>query len=180
MKKNALSLLVALAVIAPATQAAVQLPEGTQEISVQGNLNFQDDYQLNLATSYGYFVMDNWEVGAVLDANISDEQKLAKLGAFTEYNFVNTTNWVPYVGAAAQLAGFSYVDTAHGHDGSASFGDEEKDGAAINFKLSAGVKYFINPNVALTAEVNYNIATDDLDVNGDGFANILFGTRFYF
>ncbi len=63
MKKNALSLLVALSVLAPvAAQAAVQLPEGTQEIGVYGTAKLGSGWDLNLTGSYGYFVQDNWEV----------------------------------------------------------------------------------------------------------------------
>jgi len=103
-----------------------------------------------------------------------------KLGVFTEYNFVNSTNWVPYVGAATELAGLSY-DNNNGASGDLG---ESGDSWALNIKLAAGVKYFINPNVALTAEANYNIATDDIDFSGDkakdSLTNIVFGTRFYF
>ncbi|ELV7515936.1 outer membrane beta-barrel protein [Photobacterium damselae] len=183
MKKNALSLLVALAVIAPvAAQAAVQLPAGTQELGIQGNAKLGSGWDLNLNGSYGTFVKDNWEVGGTASVRAQDANDAisGKLGVFTEYNFVNSTNWVPYVGAATELAALSYSE-----DKGAS-GDLGKDGDswALNIKLAAGVKYFINPNVALTAEANYNIATDDIDFSGDkakdSLTNIVFGTRFYF
>ncbi|MCG3866167.1 MULTISPECIES: outer membrane beta-barrel protein [unclassified Photobacterium] len=183
MKKNALSLLVALSVLAPvAAQAAVQLPAGTQELGVQGNAKLGSGWDLNLNGSYGTFVKDNWEVGGTASVRAQDKNDAisGKLGVFTEYNFVNSTNWVPYVGAATELAGLSY-DEVNG-----SNGDLGKDGDswALNIKLAAGVKYFINPNVALTAEANYNIATDDIDFDGDkakdSLTNIVFGTRFYF
>ncbi|WP_318495505.1 outer membrane beta-barrel protein [Photobacterium leiognathi] len=183
MKKNALSLLVALSVLAPvAAQAAVQLPAGTQELGVQGNAKLGSGWDLNLNGSYGTFVKDNWEVGGTASVRAQDKNDAisGKLGVFTEYNFVNSTNWVPYVGAATELAGLSY-DEVNGANG-----DLGKDGDswALNIKLAAGVKYFINPNVALTAEANYNIATDDIDFDGDkakdSLTNIVFGTRFYF
>ncbi|WP_318497423.1 outer membrane beta-barrel protein [Photobacterium leiognathi] len=183
MKKNALSLLVALSVLAPvAAQAAVQLPAGTQELGVQGNAKLGSGWDLNLNGSYGTFVKDNWEVGGTASVRAQDKNDAisGKLGVFTEYNFVNSTNWVPYVGAATELAGLSY-DEVNGSD--ADLG-KDGDSWALNIKLAAGVKYFINPNVALTAEANYNIATDDIDFDGDkakdSLTNIVFGTRFYF
>ena len=183
MKKNALSLLVALAVIAPvAAQAAVQLPAGTQELGIQGNAKLGSGWDLNLNGSYGTFVKDNWEVGgtASIRAQDANDAISGKFGVFTEYNFVNSTNWVPYVGAATELAGLSY-DNTNGIDGDAG---KDGDSWALNIKLAAGVKYFINPNVALTGEVNYNIATDDIEFSGDkakdSLTNIVFGTRFYF
>ncbi|HIF9060716.1 TPA: outer membrane protein [Photobacterium damselae] len=188
MKKNALSLLVALAVIAPvAAQAAVQLPAGTQELGIQGNAKLGSGWDLNLNGSYGTFVKDNWEVGgtATVRAQDKDDAISAQLGAFTEYNFVNSTNWVPYVGAAAEVGALSYDNNNGGHiDG----GDSGDNNWALNVKLAAGVKYFINPNVAITSEINYNIATDDI-FSSDGYSsqkakdsltNIVFGTRFYF
>ncbi|MEF1206049.1 outer membrane beta-barrel protein [Photobacterium damselae] len=184
MKKNALSLLVALAVIAPvAAQAAVQLPAGTQELGIQGNAKLGSGWDLNLNGSYGTFVKDNWEVGgtASIRAQDANDAISGKLGVFTEYNFVNSTNWVPYVGAATELAGLSYSEDQGVHGGNIG---KDGDSWALNIKLAAGVKYFINPNVALTAEANYNIATDDIDFDGgkakDSLTNIVFGTRFYF
>lgn len=186
MKKNALSLLVALSVLAPvAAQAAVQLPAGTQELGVQGNAKLGSGWDLNLNGSYGKFIRDNWELGgtASIGAKDHNDEFNARIGVFTEYNFVNSTNWVPYVGAATELGGLHMsdngTDTNFGKDG---------DSWALNVKLAAGVKYFVNPNVALTAEANYNIATDDIfsgdsyssDKLKDSMTNIQFGTRFYF
>ena len=180
MKKNALGLLVAFAVMAPvAAQAAVQLPAGTQELGVQGNAKLGSDYQVNLNGSYGKFIKDNWELGGTTSINLNEHNKLAKIGVFTEYNFVNSTNWVPYVGAATELAALNYNEDGVGAD----LG-QNGDSWALNVKLAGGVKYFINPNVALSAEVNYNIATDDIDMTSsklkNSMTNIVFGTRFYF
>lgn len=179
MKKNALSLLVALAVIAPvAAQAAVQLPAGTQELGVQGNAKLGSGWDLNLNGSYGTFVKDNWEVGGTATIRAQDKNDVfsGQFGVFTEYNFVNSTNWVPYVGGAIEVGGLSVSDS--GADGN----------WGANAKFAAGVKYFINPNVAITSEVNYNIATDDIFSSDaysgqkakDSLTNIVFGTRFYF
>ena len=181
MKKNALGLLVAFAVMAPvAAQAAVQLPAGTQELGVQGNAKLGSDYQVNLNGSYGKFIKDNWELGGTTSINLNEHNKLAKVGVFTEYNFVNSTNWVPYVGAATELAALNYTK-GEGFDADAG---KSGDSWALNVKLSGGVKYFINPNVALSAEVNYNIATDDIEFTGsklkNSMTNVVFGTRFYF
>ncbi|PST95017.1 hypothetical protein C9I86_01775 [Photobacterium sp. NCIMB 13483] len=183
MKKNALGLLVAFAVMAPvAAQAAVQLPAGTQELGIQGNAKLGSGWDLNLNGSYGTFVKDNWEVGGTASVAAKDENDAfsGKIGVFTEYNFVNSTNWVPYVGAATELAGLNY----NNEDGLEGDAGKSGDSWALNLKLAAGVKYFINPNVALTAEANYNIATDDIEFSSgkakDSLTNIVFGTRFYF
>ena len=183
MKKHLPKLVVALSVLTPFyTHAAVELPEGTQEVSVQGNAKLGSGWNLNLTGSYGYFIKDNWEIGgtATIDAQDANDAFTGKLGVFTEYNFVNSTNWVPYLGAATQLAGLSYDENAGAE------GNIGKDGSswALNIKLAGGLKYFINEHVALSGEINYNIATDDIEFNGDkaedSITNIIFGTRFYF
>lgn len=178
MKKNAVAIALAGLMFTPALWAGVDLPEGTQEFGLQGSLDldYVDDYLFVLNTSYGYFIYDDWEIGAVLDVSMSDSNKQFQFGGFTEYNFTNTSNWVPYLGAAAQLANLS------GDGGDLDF--DVEDVTALNIKLSGGVKYFINPHVAISAEVNYNISTDDINVSKDGledsFTRFVFGTRFYF
>lgn len=178
MNKNAVALVVIGTFFTPTLWASVTLPEGTQELALQGNLDldYVDDYLFVLSTSYGYFIRENWEIGGVLDVNMSDKSQQFQFGGFTEYNFVNNSNWVPYLGAAAQVANLS------GDDGDFDFDFE--DATALNIKLSGGVKYFINPHVAISAEVNYNISTDDINVTKDevkdSFTRFVFGTRFYF
>ncbi|WP_415721657.1 opacity family porin [Photobacterium ganghwense] len=178
MKKQAVAMAVIAVLNAPFAMAKVTLEQGTQELALQGSLDldYVDDYLFVLNTSYGYFIRDNWELGGVLDVSMSDSSQQFQLGAFTEYNFTNSTNWVPYLGAAAQVANLS------GDDGDFDFDFE--DVTALNIKIAGGVKYFINPNVAISAEVNYNIATDDISVTKDGledsFTRFIFGTRFYF
>jgi opacity protein-like surface antigen len=186
MKKNTLGLLAALAIasaVPAVAQAAVQLPQGTQEIGLAGNLNLNapHKYQLNLDGSYGYFIRDNWEIGGNAGVAMNKENKSAQLGGFTEYNFTNSTNWVPFVGASAQ---FANVNNHGGFAVGSGSADAKHHASAVNFKVTGGVKYFINPNVALTAAVNYNISTKKINVteNGlrDSFTNIVFGTRFYY
>ncbi|WP_064604297.1 outer membrane beta-barrel protein [Photobacterium sp. J15] len=180
MKNKVVAAVVGLAIWAPALYA-VDLKEGTQEFGLQGSLDldYVDEYLFVINTSYGYFIYDDWQLGGVLDGSMSEHNKSFNIGAFTEYNFTNESDWVPYVGAAAQLATLSF-------DGG-EFKDidlDSEDITALNIKFSAGVKYFINPNVAISAEVNYNIATDDISVTSDGledsFSRFVFGTRFYY
>ena len=151
---------------------APMLTQGTNEIGVQGSIDFDyiDDYLFDFNGSYGYFIRDFWEVGGELDMSLSDNTEAYQFGVFTEYNFPTGSQWVPYIGAAAQYA---YSEVLN------------QDEDAFNFQIAGGVKYFIHPQVALSAEVNYNVATEDIYVDGDGSAQndktqILFGTRFYF
>lgn len=169
---------VASACVAHASES--YLSEGTQEVGVQGSVDFDyaDKYQVLLNTNYGYFVSNGWEVGGDVDINATKSYKSAAVGVFTEYNFVNSTDLTPYMGIGTQLLTANYNDVDD-HASTDSF-----DATAMNLKLSAGVKYFINKNVALTAEVNHNIATDDLHMSGGdpkrSLTKFLIGTKFYF
>lgn len=182
MKKKVLGLLAALSVVAPlAAQASVQLPEGTEEFGVQGTAKIGDDWHVTLNGSYGVFIRDNWQVGGTTTVSAQDHNDLlsAKFGAFTEYNFVNSTRWVPYIGAATEVAALSFSE-----NGSTGNIGEEGDSWALNIKLAAGVKYFVSANIAISAEANYNIATDDIDFSSEkasnSLTNFVIGTRYYF
>ncbi len=173
MKK--ISLLCCLALFGAQAHAVTNAPllaKGTSEVGVQGNLDFDyaDDYLFNFNGSYGFFVEDNWEIGGKLNMSLSDNVEQYQLGAFTEYNFSTDSQWVPYVGVSAQYA----------------YGEAwNNDASGFNVQMAGGIKYFIHPQVALSAEVNYSKATDDIYANSEGKAQddktqILFGTRFYF
>ena len=157
---------------ASALAASPMLNEGTQEIGLDGTLDFEyvDDFLIDINGSYGYFIQDNLEVGGVVGFTMSDNVEEYTAGAFAEYNFTTGTQWVPYVGAAAEYA---YASVAN------------EDESAFNFQVAGGVKYFIHPQVAFNVEVNYNMATEDIYVNENLEAqsdetNIIFGTSFYY
>ena len=154
------------------------LNEGTQELGLQGFVDFdyKDDYLVNLNTSYGYFLRNNWEVGGVLDVTASGKAKNFALGAFTEYNFSNESNWTPYIGVAGQVATLKVDDESTNLKG--------KDATAFQFTGKLGIKYFINQHVAISVEVNHAMATDDVNLGSDevkkSFTRLLLGTRFYY
>jgi len=156
------------------------LKAGTKEFNLQGLVDFDadDSYSVDLNSKYGYFIKDNWEVGGSIATDLSKSYKSFGLGIFTEYNFTNTTNFVPYIGIATELVKADYDDKLNDLE-SKSF-----DATAMNFKASLGVKYFIRANIALTAEFNYNIATDNLKISGgdakDSFTKFFIGTSYYF
>lgn len=155
------------------------LSEGTQEFGLQGLVDFdhKDDYLVNLTTSYGYFIRQDWEIGGVLDVNASGAAKNFAFGGFTEYNFSNQSNWTPYIGVAAQVATLKIDDETSSMKG--------KDATAFQFTGKLGIKYFINQNVAISVEVNHAMATDDVNFQGEGgvkksLTRLLLGTRFYY
>lgn len=155
------------------------LSEGTQEVNIQGLVDFdaEDSYSVDLNTKYGYFIKDDWEIGANISTDLSKSFKSGGIGLFTEYNFTNSTDFVPYVGIASELVKADYNDEDN-------LDSESFDATAMNFKTSIGLKYFVTRNVAISAEANYNISTDNLKVSGgdakDSFTKFIIGTSFYF
>ncbi|GAL14507.1 hypothetical protein JCM19233_5519 [Vibrio astriarenae] len=148
------------------------LTAGTQEFGLQGDVNFDyaDDFLVNLQGSYGYFIVDNFLLGGDASLSVSDNVQTYKVGVFGEYNFDFGSKFVPYVGAGAQFLYSKYFSNSD---------------TSMNMKSAIGVKYFIAENIAVTTEVNYNIANDDLYVGANGNAkntntNVMIGTRYYF
>lgn len=145
------------------------LLEGTQELNVSGNLNFDTD-NYNLTGRYGYFVADNWEVGGDMSAGLSDETDTLDMSLFTQYNFTNSTDFVPYIGISAGVL------TAENGDSNIL----QQDDSGFVFTTQLGVKYFVNEHVALSAE--FEQSWSDLEVQGlsDSFSEVRIGTSFYF
>lgn len=183
MKKNLLHAAILFgAFITPTVYAdsSSYLKSGVQELNIQGliDLDAEDSYNVDLNAKYGYFIFDNWELGANITTDLSKSYKSGGLGIFTEYNFTNSTNFVPYVGLATELLRADYNDRDD------KLHTDSFDATAVNFKTALGMKYFINPNVAISAEVNYNLATDKVKVSGEdaksSFTKFMIGTSFYF
>lgn len=171
MKKTSIALILGFMAVSLNAQANSEqyLPEGTQELNVAGNLNFDTD-NYNIAARYGYFISDDWEIGGDVNVALSDETDSMDFSMFTQYNFTNSTDFVPYIGISAGLL-------------SAKNGDSnflQNDDDAFVFSTQLGVKYFINRNVALSAE--FEQSWSDLEVQGmsDSFSEVRLGTSFYF
>jgi opacity protein-like surface antigen len=176
MKKLMLALVVAALASASFAADGVVTPslkEGTQEIVADG---FYDPSSMegdvfSIGMSYGYFVMDNVEVG--VGAAYQDADKLGssvELGAFGEYNFDLGTPLVPFVGVGVS---YTYLD----------YEEVDTDDSIVGTG-SAGVKYFLADNIALRLAANASIASEDVysdedgDVTDEDF-NITLGMAFY-
>lgn len=171
MKKTSIALVLGFIALSFNAQAGSEqyLLEGTQELNVSGNLNFDTD-NYNLTTRYGYFVADDWEVGGDVTAGLSDETDTLDVSLFTQYNFTNSTDFVPYIGISAGVL------TAENGDTNLL----QQDDSGFVFATQVGVKYFVTKNVALSAE--FEQSWSDLEVQGlsDSFSEVHIGTSFYF
>lgn len=120
----------------------VLLPvKGTKEINLNGFASLDRDKTYQLGGFYGQFLNPEIEVGGgVQFAGARGTKTNTTIGAIGNYHFrlggdAETNPLLPYVGV--------FLGYAHRDDDSTSLGGQ------------AGVKYFLNPNVALTAEYDF-------------------------
>lgn len=152
----------------PAAQAQISLPSravllpttGTKEINVSGSFFFDGDKPYALAGSYGQFTTPEIEIGGTASiAGANHSKSLTTAGVFGDYYFrggADASNpLVPYVGL---FAGYSH-----------------KEDSALSGGAQAGVKYFLNPNVALTAEYQYRSTR-----RGNGTNQVILGFSTFF
>lgn len=158
------------------------LGQGTKELALSGTIEFIDfdEVDFNVDASYGYFVRDGWELGVrVLGSDFGGVERF-DFSAFTEYNFNRASNMVPFVGASAGVADFSY------DDGSLTGvrGDQNEDGSATVVEIQAGIKWFIRPYMAVSTAIGFNVSSDDIYAAGgdleDNLTRFRIGLRYYF
>lgn len=139
------------------------LAPGVQELSLGGQLNWEDSTTYNFDISYGRFLTSNWLIGAQAGITGIDSDKDYRVGVFGEYNFLTGTKWVPFV-----RAGIGYAHPDQGDD-SGTLG------------VDVGVKYFMRSNLAIFASMGGDWVISGDDNGDDGFAKQLdFGLKFYF
>ncbi len=118
------------------TQAfAVMTQMGTRELSVSGNIDKDDELNIDLTGSAGYFIRDNIEVGVMAGVGWFEGGDWINygVGVFGEYNLVMAPDspMVPYVGAAGGVEHWA-VDT--------DFGDDSE--TAIEVMGYGGLKFY--------------------------------------
>lgn len=136
--------------------------KNTREINIAGSVFLNGDQPYALSGLYGIFTSPTLEVGGVGSiAGAKHTETSSAIGAFADYYFRgenaidDSRPLLPYVGV---FAGYS-----HQHESNASLGAQ------------AGVKYFLNPNVAVTAEYQYRSTR-----HSDGTNQILLGFSTFF
>ena len=152
------------------------LKQGNKELGLSGNAVIDSSSELNLEVKYGYFVRDAWEVGATVGSGLKKDDFSLQGGVFTEYNFNHTGKWVPFVGASTRIGSVNLKDDRFNAD---------EDLTAWVVGLSAGVKYFLRPGVAITASAGYDYSFGDnffgtVNDFADAAIDVKFGLRVYF
>jgi hypothetical protein len=200
MKK--LAAILTVAGLLTGTTRAANLLAGNRELGVAGTIDFDtvDDTLIDLNVTYGYFIADYFELGARVGLTDSDTTSQWRIGGFTEYHLYYDSPLVPFFGGSIDLAGASIdipgrsvvvaavdPDGMGGADAAGTqvqVGKVDEDNTAIVLGLVAGVKYFLNEDVAISSALNLEFATDDIfpadnDVDSTNW-DIEFGLRFFF
>jgi len=156
---------------------AANLDQGTHELRLNGLIDFDtaNDTLVAFDVAYGYFLIDQWEVGALLSVADDDVSTLYGIGAFTEYFYPLPTapQLVPFGGLNLSIAG-----------GEVDVGPVDEDETALQFGIDFGADYFITDNLALDARVQFRIATDDIFAEDDDIEDtdwrLVLGLRYFF
>ncbi len=199
MKKKLL--FVAVLFVAVAGQAAL-LTEGTSELAVSGLWDFKtvNNRLLSGEISYGYFIMDQVQVGGYGAYEDDDMHRTWGVGVKGEYNLDMSyleiiPEIVPFAGVSMGVAGTSYdvsLSTPRAvYDTQTKQAfvvydqeDESDSNTGLNLGLEAGVKFFITDNLAISTSLSFDMCTgaiypDDRDLKKtDTRLNV--GMRYYF
>jgi hypothetical protein len=177
MVLSALIFFLMVSIASAQTDSTPFLQKGVQELALSGSLDFEGPsggVDFNLTTSYGFFIANNWEIGGFLNYTRQDDGDFQSygVGGFAEYHFTRhlTSTLVPYAGVNL---GFQFTE--------ADTGDDE---AGIIMTPKVGIKWFLQPNIAIDTNLFVALATDDVFLN-DGDLDkydwgIALGLRVYF
>lgn len=150
------------------------LQEGTKELVLQGDLDFDSGIgtTIDVDLGLGFFIRDGIEVGGRLGLEDDDYETNYRFGLFAEYNIESDSALVPFVGA--ELGWYVY-------DPDTGVGDSEN---SFTASASAGAKYFIASNIAISLAYQFTWANEDVFLEDnqpeDTDHRLRLGMRFYF
>lgn len=192
MKK--LALFAVMMGLATSSQA-VKLQQDTQSLSLSGNWDFQASSQ-QIDVGYGYFIMDYFEVGGIVEYAHSENLTAFGFGPKAEYNFeLDIPVVVPFVGSSImfkhgkvssiQMVTTSGTDASGNPTATQEFVSDEESKNALALSVYGGAKFFLSDVVAISAALVVDAATTDIYVKKDGEmgktdARIELGIRSYF
>jgi hypothetical protein len=161
--KKALLALLALTLSAAAQEPVLMIDQGTKEVGVNGNLNFdtENGTLIDLSATYGYFIRDLIEVGVIGAVADDDDVTFWGAGLFIEGDYDLGNDFFPYAAVSAEFNSTDFEAADGGSESSEAFG----------LGIWGGFKYFFIENVALDVRVTYRMATDDIYAKDDTLEN---------
>lgn len=152
--------------------ANAQLSEGNWMVGGSvADLTFTNPINLTINPKAGYFVKNNWAVGAETKVVIQGNNANIDLGAFTRYYFseneiTTLTNNGRFF--AEGSVGFSGINQAKGATTN-----------GVGLGIGAGYAYFLTPNVALEGMLKLNGVAGGGNQNFNGKVNLGVGFQIY-
>ena len=189
MKK---ALILIAAVLSFTTQSqAVKLGADTQSLALNGGIDFESAAGVNehLRVGYGYFIMDYFEVGGVINVQHNDAVTTFGFGPKAEYNFeLDLPVVVPFVGAAITFQHTKVVNSTMFVNSTPHQIETKQDSDvknALNLDVYGGLKFFVTDQFAITTDLVISAATSDVYERRDGAtsktnARIELGLSYYF
>ena len=169
MKKLTLIAMMAAAV----TSFGATIPMDTLELRLGGQMDFnnpQGKVDWLIESGLGYFVLDDIEVGPILDwgyGGNGNDMGLG-LGVFGEAD-LDLDLVMPYFAMRLQYCfGQNYRNTSENND-------------ELNYVLlepAVGLKFFLSESVAIYSELYFDLASEKAFVQGDDATNIDLGLKF--
>ena len=170
MKKLALIAMMAAA----ATSFGATIPMDTLELRLGGKMDFtnpQGKVDWLVESGLGYFVVDNIEVGGIMDWGYDGNNMGLGLGGFGEANLDLDSFIMPYFAMRLQY----------------NFGPYYSNIADRNYILwepAVGLKFFLSESVAIYSELYFDLATEKAFAQGTDAKNndlgLKAGVRCYF
>ena len=168
-----------MVVVAPAAMGSALVTKGSNELAVDGKLDFATELgtDVNLKLKYAYFVLDRFAVGARVSGKKNDSVRHYGLGLTMEYNFALPASYKPVFGTDLVPFLGGGVDYRH-----AKLFDEKEDAAV--FIGEAGLKFFLTDMTAVTLSLVGELATEEIYADDfeatDKDLSLQLGMRMYF
>lgn len=138
--------------------ANAQIQEGNWMVGGQvANMKFTDGTFISLAPSAGYFVKDNWAVGAKVGLDVFS----VKGSDATQTNWT-LTPFTRYYFGQNEIDGLLNNGRFFGEAAFGFGGDNSNEGDSANgvkYQFGAGYSYFVSKNVALEGVLNFGTIT---------------------
>jgi hypothetical protein len=178
-KMKWLALVLICAVAAPAALGSALVSQGSNEVSMDGKLDFATEAGIDLVAKakYAYFFWDRIALGVRATMHNNDAMNHIGIGLTAEYNFTLPPSYKPLFGSDLVPYLGGGVDYRH-----AKLFDL-KESAAV-FTGETGIKFFLTDTTAVTLSLVGELATeeiyaDDLEAT-DKDLSMQVGMRFYF
>ena len=182
----------ATAMLISAIAATAQTEKGTVNINglfgsngggqIQSNDAF-NRFKLNVGANIGYFVSNNWEIGAGMQLGFNNLKQKAPFNDLLNVDRSRTTTFAPqlyskYYFGSGQLRPFAVISTGYNwqFDRTTYNGTTSKGSASyFNYGGGAGLAWFPSKKVGLFTQLTYDrLQSDIID---QGALNLNFGVQ---